>query len=333
VDRLERLVNLVAALLDAERPLTRQELRHRVGGYGADDDAFRRNFERDKDVLRQMGMPLVTEVLQDERRDDQAGYRIPRDRYELPDPGLSEAELAALRLAASAVHLDPAWGSEMTLSALRKLAAVGGASGAGPATAAGGAPGPGPETARPETDRLAELAGGEAVVTVFGAIAERRRLRFTYHGAARTVDPWRLSYRRGQWYLSGYDHHRTGERIYRVDRIEGVVRAEGPPGVFARPRGAPAGPPPAWRLGDGPEVKVRVRIDADQAPWAIGSVGEGAVTARLPDGAVEVELAVTNGGALRSWVLGFLHHAEVLGPPEVREEMRRWLGALAGAEA
>jgi proteasome accessory factor B len=112
VDRLERLVNLVAALIDADRPLTREELRRRVGGYSDDPDAFRRNFERDKDVLRQMGMPLVTESLDDERSDDQAGYRIPRERYELPDPGLSEDELAALRLATSAVRLDESWGSD-----------------------------------------------------------------------------------------------------------------------------------------------------------------------------------------------------------------------------
>jgi proteasome accessory factor B len=324
VDRLERLVNLVAALLDAERPLTRSELRHRVGGYAAEDEAFRRNFERDKDLLRQMGMPLVTEALADDRGDDQVGYRIPRERYELPDPGLSEAELAALRLAGSAVRLDSSWGGEATLSALRKLAAAGGDRAGDPG---GAAVPPGPVT---PAARVAELSGGEAVATVFGAIAERRRLRFTYRGAARTVEPWRLSYRRGQWYLSGFDHHRAGERVYRLDRVDGAVVPEGEAGAFARPSGGAAGPPPAWRLGEGPEVRVRVRIDADQAPWAIASVGEEAVVARLADGGVEVELAVTNREALRSWVLGFLHHAEVLGPPEERDDLARWLAALAG---
>ncbi len=317
MDRLERLVNLVAALIDAERPLTREELRHRVGGYSDDPEAFRRNFERDKDVLRQMGMPLVTEVLGDERRDDQAGYRIPRERYELPDPGLTDDELAALRLAASAVRLDASWGSDATVSALRKLAAAGGESGVA-------APPPTAPT------RLAELTGGEAVATLFGAIAERRRVRFGYRGEARTVDPWRISYRRGQWYLSGFDHHRGGERVYRVDRVEDAVRAEGDGDAFERPSGRGAVPAPAWRLGDGTEVAVRVRVDADQAPWAVVSVGEDAVVARHPDGSVDVELAVTNVDALRSWVLGFLHHAEILSPPEVRDDLRRWLRGLAG---
>jgi hypothetical protein len=83
VDRLERLVNLVAALLDSERPLTREELRTRVGGYAADDEAFRRNFERDKDALRRMGMPVVAEPLERDPGEEQVGYRVPRDRYEL----------------------------------------------------------------------------------------------------------------------------------------------------------------------------------------------------------------------------------------------------------
>ena len=80
------------------------------------------------------------------------------------------------------------------------------------------------------------------------------------------------------------------------------------------------------------ESFIPVRVDADQAPWAIASVGEGAVVARRPDGAVEVELAVTNRGALRSWVLGFLDHAEVLAPPAERAELCRWLADLAGVE-
>ena len=54
MDRLERLVNLVAALIDTPRPLAREEVRQRIEGYSDDPDAFRRNFERDKDLLRQM---------------------------------------------------------------------------------------------------------------------------------------------------------------------------------------------------------------------------------------------------------------------------------------
>ncbi|MDQ1393092.1 MAG: proteasome accessory factor, partial [Acidimicrobiaceae bacterium] len=125
MERLERLVNLVAALLDARQPLSREDLRVRVGGYSDDDDSFRRNFERDKDVLRQMGMPLVLEPLDQTRPEGATGYRIPRDRYQLPDPGLAEDELAALHLAASAVDVEGAWGRSAATGALWKLAAAG----------------------------------------------------------------------------------------------------------------------------------------------------------------------------------------------------------------
>ncbi|HUQ39358.1 MAG TPA: hypothetical protein VM030_04330, partial [Acidimicrobiales bacterium] len=100
-DRLERLVNLAAALLDAKRPLTREDLRERVPGYNEDDAAFRRAFERDKDALRGMGMPLALEPFDRDHPEEGSGYRIRPEEYSLPDPGLTPDELAALHLAAS----------------------------------------------------------------------------------------------------------------------------------------------------------------------------------------------------------------------------------------
>jgi proteasome accessory factor B len=321
VERLERLVNLVAALLDAERPLTREEIRQRVGGYSGDPGAFRRNFERDKDVLRQMGLPLVTETLEGAQSDDQAGYRIPRDLYELGDPGLSEAELTALRIAAAAVRMDGPWGSEATTSALRKLAAAGGdqsepASHPQVATAGSGM-------------QVAELAGGDAVVVTFAAIAERRQLELTYRGARRRIDPWHLSYRQGKWYLAGYDHKRESERLYRLDRVEGTVEAVGEAGSFDPPaRSTSSSALPAWRLGEGPEERALILVDAVQAPWAVASVGEDGVKIEHDDGSVEVELAVNYRPALFSWVIGFLDHAEIVGPPELRGAFVTYLEEL-----
>src|SRR5437588_11798277 len=105
MDRLGRLINLVAALLEAERPLTADELHQRLPGYAEDRLAFRRSFERDKDVLREMGVPLVLEPV-DASQPGLEGYRIPKEEYYLKDPGLDPDELAALHLAASAVPLE-----------------------------------------------------------------------------------------------------------------------------------------------------------------------------------------------------------------------------------
>ena len=48
---------------------------------------------------------------------------------------------------------------------------------------------------------------------------------------------------------------------------------------------------------------------------------------------VDVELVVTNRAAFRAFVLGFLEHAEVLAPPEVRADIVAWLERLAAPAA
>lgn len=326
MDRLERLVNLVAALLDAPRPLSREELRQRVGGYSEDPAAFRRNFERDKDALRQMGMPLVLEPLEADHPDAPTGYRIPRERYELPDLGLTEDELAALRLAASAVQIQGGEGA--TASALRKLAA-------GITPVRDGVTGPHLSPDRPSPEHplagtpVAEVPGGEAVAEVFAAISERRRLRFTYRDRPRSVEPWRLAYRSGRWYLTGLDRERGESRLYRLDRVQGPMLAVGERGAFERPPGAGAHPPRPWQLGDEPTTIVRIWIDAVVAPTVLSSLGEDAVAERRTDGSLVVELPVTSRAALFSFVVGFLERAEILSPPEVRDDFVRHLEALA----
>jgi proteasome accessory factor B len=305
VSRLERLLNLTAALLNATRPLTAAELQARVPGYPdyADRAAFRRAFERDKEALKEMGIPLVLREVPG--ADPPAeGYTIPREQYALRDPGLEPDELAALHLATAAVRLEGLRGHE----AIWKL---GGAPAEGVAPAA--------VAAIPAIPQLAAL---------FTAVAERRRVTFGYRGRTRTLDPYRLSYARGRWYLDGFDHDRVGERRFRVDRIEGTV-ATGAAGAFERPPRGDAGPVQPWQMGDEPPVQARLRIEADLAGWAVDHLGPDAEVEHAADGAVEVTLTVTNRDAFRSFALGFLDHAEVLEPAELRDDLVAWLEELA----
>jgi predicted DNA-binding transcriptional regulator YafY len=317
MDRLERLVNLVVALLDTRSPLSREQVRQRVGGYSDDEDNFHRNFERDKELLRQMGIPVVTEPLDPRHPDAGSGYRVPPDLYELPDPGLDEEELVALGLAASAVALEGS-GQGATTTALWKL------------TGSSGPPGPGREDSPRPSATLVDMPIDEAVATLFAGVTERRVARFGYHGLDRRVDPYGLSYRDGRWYLAAYDHARQGDRMFRTDRINGPVVLENQRGAFQRPTGAPSGPAPAWRLGEDEEVEVELKVDGTQAQWVTAEAGEGAVTGRDADGTTYLRLRVTNRAAFRSFVLSLLDHAEVLGPPEVREEIVQWLLVIAG---
>jgi proteasome accessory factor B len=312
VDRLERLVNLVAALLDTRRPLTRLELGERLpDAYPTDDNAFRRAFERDKEVLRHMGIPLVLEPIHPDRPEDGEGYRIPRERYELPDPGLDADELAALHLAASAVQLSGEWGQTAATGAIWKL---------------GGAPADDSSA----NNTAVALPGSEHLAALFAAAAERSQVRFRYKGEDRLVDPYRLSFRNGHWYLAGRDHGRDEERSYRLDRLESPPESASQAGAFARPAPASVAPAPPWRMGDEEEVQARVLVDASQAPWAVAEVGPESVEETRGDGSVVLSFRVTNRNAFRTFVLGFLDHAEVVGPPELRRDMVAWLESVAG---
>lgn len=73
-----------------------------------------------------------------------------------------------------------------------------------------------------------------------------------------------------------------------------------------------------WQFGSGEETDVDVLVDAAESGRIIGELGDDAVAERRDDGTVVVRLAVTDHQALVTWVLGWLDHVEVLGPPEVR---------------
>jgi proteasome accessory factor B len=317
VERLERLINLVAALLAAERPLTRAELRERVPGYPPDDRSFRRAFERDKDAMRRMGIPISLEPLDPSAPEQTEGYRVPREQYELPDPGLDRDELAALHLAMSAVRLE---GAQPT-AAIWKL---GGAAGDGEPSVPGQA-----EAAAPAD---VALGGSEHLPFLFACVGERRPVRFLYRGEERTVDAWRLAFRSGRWYVTGWDHGRADERQFRLDRLADP-RPAGEAGAFERPAGGVGAPPPPWEMGDEEPVSALLLVDADQAEWALGHLGPEAVAERRADGSMVFRLRVTNRAAFRSLVVGFLDRAEVLGPAELRDDLVAWLEALAGAGA
>ena len=79
-EKTERLLNLTIALLATRRFLSREEIRAMVPGYSEHDEAFERAFERDKDDLREMGIPIETGS-NSAVFDDEPGYRIRRDAY------------------------------------------------------------------------------------------------------------------------------------------------------------------------------------------------------------------------------------------------------------
>jgi proteasome accessory factor B len=309
VDRLERLVNLVAALLDAERPLRASELRERIPGYPEGDGAFRRAFSRDKATLRAMEIPLAVEWLDAGDPENGQGYRIPKKRYELPDPGLEDDEVAALQFASTAVRLEDAQATQ----AIWKLGGVGASSGTDVDLA---------------VVATASLPGSEHLAVLFGAVADRRTVTFGYRGGPRTVDPGQLSFRNGNWYLAGWDHDRGERRTFRLDRLESPPTL-GEPGSFTRSAADGGGPTPPWAMGDERPVEVDVLVDADQAAMAVALADGAEVVERRADGGVVLRFVVTNRAALRTFVLGMLDHAEILSPPAERAALVDWVRAVS----
>ncbi|WP_226533208.1 helix-turn-helix transcriptional regulator [Microbacterium paraoxydans] len=127
----ERLTNLVVALMATEIGLTKQQILDNVSGYrqradaGTRSDALEKMFERDKDELRTLGVPIETIGDATDPNDlREARYRIPQAEYDLPsDIVFSPAELAVLRLAGSVWSAESVSGDAQ--SGVRKIRALG----------------------------------------------------------------------------------------------------------------------------------------------------------------------------------------------------------------
>ena len=216
--RTERLLALVLLLTSTSRPLTRSEIRAAVLDYGdGSDDAFERMFERDKDELRSMGIPL--DVVERDDEDEGVGYRLSKNLTFLPSLQLDPAESMVLALAARSWG-EAAWSNSAVLG-LRKLEAAG-------------------DFDAPAIDTVAFSPNVEtqAVATVLDATTTRRRVSFQYRkpggGAAqqRNVEPWGLVTEQGRWYLVGNDVDRQAVRAFRLSRVVGELAAKGPTGAF-----------------------------------------------------------------------------------------------------
>ncbi|MFP4148342.1 MAG: helix-turn-helix transcriptional regulator [Nitriliruptoraceae bacterium] len=305
--KVERLVNLTIALLEARAPLTLAEIRRRTGYYQADNlQSARRMFERDKDELRQLGIPIETATA---AHGDEVGYRIPRRAYELPDVRFSAEEVAALALA---VELAGAPGTPL---ALAKLAA----------RSPDPTPLPGPVPTRIDVQPAAVDAVAEAVLT-------RRTVRFTYRAAdgstsERRLDPYGVVQRRGAWYLVGRDHDRDALRAFRLDRCLATPAPIGDAGAFEPPAELDLAAAVSGPLLAGVEVEVAV---TPSARWAVQLRG-GRDTGRTERGRAVLRLEGLHPVRDRAFLLGLGAEVEVLEPRELRDELARAYEAVLAA--
>ncbi len=306
MSKVERLLNLTAVLLETRIPITADDLREMVEGYPPAGPSFHRAFERDKDDLRTLGIPLVVESVA-HTDPPLMGYRIPPEQYYLPDPGLEQDELAALNLAALTIRLDDLGSGE----ALWKLGASAGAA----EQSANGA--------------VATIPSDENLGPIFSAITSRHTIAFAYRGDPRRVEPWRLDFQRGRWYLTGFDLDREAERNFRLNRIEGSVTVEATLATAARPVNETRQARQAWEIGPEPVAEVQLLVDADRVAWASQQLGVAATSELNDDGSAVFTVPVVQVQAFFSFVIGFLDHAEILWPPNVRADFIELLRGMA----
>ncbi len=308
--RTERLLSIVVLLLSSRRYLTAEQIRAAVSGYPEEQESFKRMFERDKEELRDLGIPLETGRAS--QFDDDLGYRISRQDYELPEIHLEPDEAAVLGIA-SRVWQSAELAGAATGAALKLRAASREADGDGTAR-------------RPPPGIQPRLTTQEpAFGPLWEAVRDRRPVTFDHLASGRsevtkrTLEPWGVVNRRGRWYVAGHDRARNAPRVFRLSRITG-------PGQDGRAAGQRQGPRGRGR----PRAGQGLGQAAGQGPHrdAAGARGRGLRAAPLGPGHPETPRTPAGTGSrsttpTRSWYAGYLAafgpDVIVLDPPDLRE--------------
>jgi proteasome accessory factor B len=311
---LERLLDLVALLLDARKPLTFEDIRGVMPAYQqADPASAKRMFERDKDVLREVGIPV--ELAPTDAWETEQGYRIPKDRYYLPEVAFSPDEVWALFVAAhtpgASGEAEQAFQKISSGTEMNVLAAMA------------------ERTAAPGVD-----SSGPYLGAIADALARRKAVRFKYRSAQgkaglREVDPYSLVFRHGNWYVVGLDRGRGEIRSFRLSRLLSPVKEIGP--ASAPPQGFDAsaqlqsGP---WGLGQ-PAETARVSFSPKVSWWAVASTPGVNVVRTRKDRWVDVDVPASETDTFVSWILSFGADARLTSPKALRDQVVAKLRAVA----
>jgi proteasome accessory factor B len=308
-------MNLVIALLSTRSYITAEKIRSSVAGYAdsASDEAFSRMFERDKNELRDLGIPLETGRVSS--YDPVEGYRINRDAYALPAVELTGDEAAAVAVATQL------WESPelitATQGALLKL------------RAAGVDVDPDAPIAIASPAGSVGLRGSEDVLNaLLSAVTARQAVQFPHRPSRtdpytiRTVEPWGVVTEKGRWYLVGHDRDRDATRTFRLSRIGAAVTPIGPAGAVSAPADADLRDIVAKVVGDPPTgVRAQVWV-ADGRATALRRAGTSLGTRQVNgrDGdVIEVDIGAT--GRLARDIAGYAADAVVLEPATLRDEV------------
>ncbi|MDI3313902.1 MAG: YafY family protein [Mycobacterium sp.] len=320
-------MNLVIALLATRGYVTAEKIRATVAGYADSrtDEAFSRMFERDKNELRDLGIPLETGKVSP--LDPTEGYRINRDAYALPEVRLTPEEATAVAVATQLWESPELFTA--TQNALLKLRAAG-------VDVDPDAPVTISSAAWP-----AGLRGSQDVLGILlSAIDSGRAVQFPHRSSraepvtVRTVEPWGVVTEKGRWYLVGHDRDRGATRVFRLSRIGAEVTPIGPPGVSRRPDGVDLRRIVAESVTAAAAAPTNARAKvwvAEGRAISLRRAGRslGARNLAGRDGEV-IELDIDSTERLAREVAGYGADAVALAPSFLRDEVLARLRAQAG---
>ncbi|MFT4124359.1 MAG: WYL domain-containing protein [Microbacteriaceae bacterium] len=302
----ERLFSLVLALLASEGGLSKADILSTVQGYrqdyrpGGDNANLERKFERDKDDLRELGVPLETTGDAAEPGNNQLlRYRIPRGAYELPeDVRFSPEEQTLLDLAARVWAEGSV--SAQSRRALVKLRALGAA---GDEPLIGYAP----------RVRVRDAA----FEPLSEALDRRQWVRFAYlkPGEAvareREVAPLALVLYQGRWHLAAEEAGSGATKTFLLRRIVGAVTATG------RGHDIPLAGQKERALAELDDVwrRCTARVRVEPGTDAAARLARRRGTVELPDGSLELHYIDAN--ILADELAGFGPEVLVLAPAEL----------------
>ena len=354
ISKTQRWLDLIACLVGRKVPVEVDQIMEAVPAYAekyseADEKArqtVRRMFERDKDELKKLGIPIETvDFTINYGTEAVKAYRLSNRDFYLPYLKLMSEETPGAPIAPPAghgqLHLSAphvgivhdalshvSWLPSSPLkreadSALRKLTFDLSDSLRQPDFA------PVLYLDRPGAEEIRTR-----VRTLSDALLARKRVRFTYHGIVsgedteRDVAPYGLLFQRGHWYLIGHDATREAVRVFRIGRMEEPrANTKAPkkpdyeiPGDFSleeyRDRDA-------WELGseDDKTLEARVLFEFPTSLWADRN-GYGALEEEMPNGSQVRSFQVRQVSPFLRWILSLEGRARIAAPTVLAAGLR-----------
>lgn len=344
--KVQRWIDLLAALLGHRMPVTFEVLAKDVPAYLADGSVvagnpsatLKRMFERDKVELRELGVPILSIG---EEGSDESAYTLRTKDFYLPYLGIVSArgierpttvdrygyrsletlafepdELEAIVEGARRVLQvgDPVLAEEAR-NAVKKLAFD---------LPLGATDGPGDALLVPPRKR----ADPRVLATLGDALFRRKRVSFSYHtmgtgsSADRSAEPYGLFFVSGHWYLAARDVEKDALRNFRVSRIDAlkVNGAKAGTADYEIPRSFSlrehAQSRQAWEIGDGDAFEAVVEFTGDT-----GAVVAAAALGRPDDSSASLRrFKVRRADSFARWLFSFAGDATPVSPAALVDE-------------